>query len=86
MERSVRQQAPIAYVPTRPMDLWLLAIVMALLVIGSVEVFSSSAVYALKRHGESFFFLKRQMAWLGLGLGAMSVGAVSDYSWLRRWT
>jgi cell division protein FtsW len=86
MERSVRQQAPIAYVPTRPMDLWLLAIVMALLVIGSVEVFSSSAVYALKKHGDSFFFLKRQMAWLGLGLSAMCVGAVSDYRWLRRWT
>ncbi len=86
METSVSQQAPIVEVPARPMDLWLLAIVLALLVIGSVEVFSSSAVYALKKHGDSFYFLKRQLGWLTLGLGAMCVGAMSDYRWLRRWT
>jgi len=86
MERSVRQQAPIVEVPPRPMDLWLLAIVLGLLVIGTVEVFSSSAVYALNKHGDSFYFLKRQLAWLGLGMGAMAFGAMSDYRWLRRWT
>jgi cell division protein FtsW len=86
MERSVRQQAPIVEEPPRPMDFWLLAIVLGLLVIGTVEVFSSSAVYALKKHGDSFFFLKRQLAWMGLGLGAMAFGAMCDYRWLRRWT
>lgn len=86
MERSVQTQAPIVDVPPRPIDLWLLAAVLGLIVIGSVEVFSSSAVYALKRHGDSFYFLKRQMAWLVLGLGALTMGAMGDYRWLRRWT
>jgi cell division protein FtsW len=86
MERSVQTQAPIVDVPPRPIDLWLLAAVLGLVVIGSVEVFSSSAVYALKRHGDSFYFLKRQMAWLVLGLGALTMGAMGDYRWLRRWT
>jgi cell division protein FtsW len=86
MERSVNQQAPIVEVADRPLDLWLLAALMALLVVGSVEVFSSSAVYALKKHGDSFYFLKRQTAWLCLGMGALVAGAVADYRWLRRWT
>lgn len=86
MERSVKQQAPIVEVPTRPLDLWLLVVLLGLLVVGSVEVFSSSAVYALKKHGDSFFFLKRQMAWLTLGSGALALGAVCDHRWLRRWT
>jgi cell division protein FtsW len=86
MDRIVSQQAPIVEAPTRPTDLWLLAALLGLLVIGSTEVFSSSAVYALKKHGDSFYFLKRQMAWLCLGFGAMALGATSDYRWLRRWT
>ncbi len=68
------------------MDMWLLAALLGLLVIGSIEVFSSSAVYALKKHGDSFFFLKRQAAWLSLGLGALAFGSMADYRWLRRWT
>ena len=86
MERSISRQAPIAYAPSRPLDLWLLSAVLGLLVIGSVEVFSSSAVYAFKKHGDSFFFLKRQMAWLALGMGALFAGSAADYRWLRRWT
>lgn len=86
MERSVSQQAPIVEAPARSTDLWLLAALLSLLVVGSIEVFSSSAVYALKKHGDSFFFLKRQMAWLCLGFGAMALGALRDYRWLRRWT
>ena len=86
MERSVEKQAPRIDVPERPLDLWLLVAILGLLVIGSIEVFSSSAVYALKKHGDSFFFLKRQAAWMFLGMGALAVGAVSDYRWLRRWT
>ncbi|MBL4632557.1 MAG: putative lipid II flippase FtsW [Kofleriaceae bacterium] len=86
MERSVSRQAPIVEVTQRPLDLWLLAALLALMVIGSVEIFSSSAVYALKKHGDSFFFLKRQLMWTLLGAGALFAGATIDYRWLRRWT
>lgn len=86
MERSVEQQAPIVEVAPRPLDLWLLCALLGLVMIGSVEVFSSSAVYALKRYDDSFFFLKRQIAWLTLGMGALVLGTLVDYRWLRRWT
>jgi len=82
----VKNQAPVVDLPSRPLDLWLLAALLGLLLLGSIEVFSSSAVYALKKYGDSFFFLKRQLAWLGLGLGALFLGSCGNYRWLRRWT
>jgi cell division protein FtsW len=80
------EQAPVLELPDRGIDLWLLGAVLALLAIGVVEVFSSSAVYALKKHGESSYFLQRQLAFLALGAGAMVVAIRADYRWLRRWT
>lgn len=82
---AVNAQAPIVEVPARPLDLWLLGAVLALIAIGTIEIFSSSAVYATHKHGDAFYFLKRQLVWLGLGLGALWVGANTDYRWLRRW-
>jgi cell division protein FtsW len=81
-----RQIPAIGPTPDRPYDLVLLCAVLALMVIGTIEIFSSSAVYALKKHGDSMFFLKRQIGWLVLGLGAMWWGSTTDYRWLKRWT
>ena len=67
-------------------DLWFLSAVLALLVLGTIEVFSASAVQGLKRHGDSMFFLKRQTLWLTLGVAAMAFGALVDYRWLHRYT
>lgn len=86
MERVVKAQEPLPPVEARPLDLWLLAALLGLLVIGSIEVFSSSAVYALKKHGDSLYFLKRQLAWLTLGFGSLVLANMGDYRWLRRWT
>ncbi len=83
---TLAAQAPIVEVPERKVDLVLLAAVLTLLVIGTVEIFSSSAVYALKRYGDSTFFVRRQLIWLGLGFIGLYFGATSDYRWLRRWT
>ena len=83
---ALATQAPIVEVPPRPVDIWLITAVAGLLVLGTIEVFSASAVYALKRHGDSFYFLKRQVMWLSLGFSALWVGARCDYRWLRRWT
>jgi len=82
----VAEQAPHLELPERPLDLWLLGAVLALLVIGTVQIYSSSAVYAQERYGDAGYFFKRQMIWLGLGLGALWLGANTDYRWLRRWT
>lgn len=82
----LRAQTPAVELPERPLDLWLLAAVLALLVIGTVEVYAASAVYALKLHGDSAYFLNRQVMWLGLGGCAMVAGVAVDYRRLRRWT
>jgi cell division protein FtsW len=79
-------RAPVVESPGRPIDLVLLAAVMGLVVIGTIEVYSSSAVYALKRSGDAAYFLKRQLLWVGLGLGALWLGARTDHRWLSRRT
>jgi cell division protein FtsW len=79
-------QTPIVEKPSRGLDLILLAAALALLVLGVVAVFSSSAVYSLRRHGDETFLLKRQLAWMSLGFVALWFGANVDYRWLRRWT
>lgn len=86
MARSVNKQAPVLVQPPRPLDLWLVVALLGLLVLGTLEIFSSSAVYSLKKHGDSFFFLKRQGAFVILGIGALVLGAKGEYLWLRRWT
>ena len=59
--------------------------VLGLLVIGIVMLFSTSA-FARDSHGDALFFLKRQAAWLGVGLIGCIIAAVVDYHfWQRTW-
>jgi cell division protein FtsW len=59
--------------------------VLALLVIGIVMLFSTSA-FARDSHGDTLFFLKRQGLWLGVGLIACVAAALIDYHfWQRTW-
>lgn len=83
---SLTEQAPVVEAAPLPLDLVLLAAVLALVAIGTIEVYSSSAVYALKRSGDSAYFLKRQLVWLTAGMGALWLGARTDHRWLKRRT
>ncbi len=83
---TLSAQTPVIEIPSRGIDLVLFAALIALLAVGTIEVFSSSAVYAFKRYGDSAYFLKRQLIWLTIGFGAMWVGASTDYRWLKRHT
>lgn len=57
----------------------------ALVCLGMVMLFSASA-YARDSHGDAYFFLKRQSAWLALGLVACVVAALVDYHfWGKLW-
>ena len=47
-------------------------------------VFSSGAVFAARKYGDATYFLKRELIYAILGLGAMSLGARLDYSIYRR--
>ena len=59
--------------------------VLALLVIGIVMLFSTSA-FARDSHGDTLFFLKRQATWLGVGLAICITAALIDYHfWQRTW-
>lgn len=53
--------------------------VLALLAIGVVMVYSSSAVSAYVNFQDSFYFLKRQIVWVTLGLLAMVLTMNIDY-------
>ncbi|HCW51143.1 MAG TPA: stage V sporulation protein E [Clostridiales bacterium] len=65
-------------------DYAIIVCVATLLAIGLVMVFSSSSVRAYVDFGDSYYFLKRQLAWTILGLGAMYVMMRVDYWEVRR--
>ncbi|MES1210571.1 MAG: putative lipid II flippase FtsW, partial [Pseudomonadota bacterium] len=58
--------------------------VLLLAAFGSVMVFSSGAVFAAKKYGDSFYFLKRELIYGLLGLIAFTVALRVDYSVYRR--
>lgn len=59
--------------------------VAALVSIGIVMLFSTSA-YAHDGHGDAYYFLKRQGAWLCIGIVACAAAALLDYHvWSKLW-
>ena len=74
--------------PIRPsetgVDRILVGAVLALAAIGVVMVYSSGAVFAAKKYGDATYFLKREIVYAILGLGALSLATRIDYSIYRR--
>ena len=60
-----------------------LTIVATLILIGCLFVYSSSSVYALETFGTSLFFVKRQLAGLGIGLIALCIGRMMPLSLIK---
>ncbi len=79
-------QHPSVTLPERPYDLWLLAAVLGLLAIGTIEIYSATAADALTRYGDAAHFLVRQIAYVAVGGVALWLGASMDYRRLRSWT
>lgn len=50
-----------------PLDKPMLIIVLLLVAFGSIMVFSASYAYAFSRYGDSTYFIKKQLLWVGLG-------------------
>ncbi|BDG58937.1 cell division protein FtsW [Caldinitratiruptor microaerophilus] len=68
----------------RPPDYVLLGAVMALVGIGAVMVFSSSFYSAQTVQQDPFFYLRREVAWIGLGVASMLAAlAVEPHRWAR---
>jgi cell division protein FtsW len=55
-----------------------------LVVYGLVMAYSASSAEAYFRYDSSFYFVKRQLLWVLLGVGAMWVLSRVDYAWWRR--
>ena len=66
----------------RPM----LVIIILLLCFGTVMVFSASFGYALETEGDSYFYIKKQLQFAGLGLVVMFIASAVDYRIVRRFT
>ncbi|MDP2702659.1 MAG: FtsW/RodA/SpoVE family cell cycle protein, partial [Candidatus Rokubacteria bacterium] len=65
-------------------DLWLFALVLALVSLGVVMVYSASAIMAADRFHDPLYFLKRQLFWAVLGVCALWAGMLFDYRRLER--
>ena len=63
----------------------LLLTIAGLTALGIIMLFSTSA-FAQESHGDIYFFVKRQVFWLGISLVAALVGACVDYHvWKKLW-
>lgn len=52
-------------------DIWMIASILLILAIGLVMVYSASAVLAYNEFGDAYYYLKRQLLFAALGVGAM---------------
>lgn len=62
----------------------LLLVISGLVTLGVVMLFSTSA-FAKDAHGDVYYFVKRQVFWLLIGLTACTVGALMDYHFWKKW-
>ncbi|HUC93134.1 MAG TPA: stage V sporulation protein E [Paenibacillus sp.] len=66
-------------------DVWMIGSIALILAIGLVMVYSASAVLAFREFGDAFYYLKRQLLFAALGIGAMTFAANTGY-WVWRKT
>ncbi len=67
-------------------DSWLLIVVLALLCIGIVMVYSSSAFEAARYQGDAAYYFQRELIWTILGIVAMLLTMRIDYRVWRRFS
>lgn len=67
-------------------DIILIIVTLALLTIGLIMVYSASAVWAAYKFDDSFFFVKRQLLFAGVGVAAMFFVMNIDYLTWKAWS
>ncbi len=65
-------------------DVWLLVAVCLLTVVGTVFIYSASNYSALATYGDAFYFVKKQIIGILLGVVAMICTSVFDYEKLKK--
>ncbi len=66
------------------MDVAFFAIVIGLVTIGLVMLFSATYPYALQKHDDSYYFFKRQLVFVVLGIITMLVVSKMNYRLIKR--
>lgn len=66
-------------------DMWMIISILLILAIGLVMVYSASAVLAFHDFGDKFYYVKRQVLFAALGIGAMIVTMNADYWLWKKW-
>lgn len=69
----------------RQVDVVLLGAILALLSVGLLMIYSSSAVKGYLYYDDPYHYLKMELLWLLLGLGAMTVALLFDLRKLYEW-
>ncbi len=67
-------------------DYWLIVTLVALVVFGTVTIFSATFAINLPQGGGSFFYLKKQALWVAIGTVACFVVSRIDYHVWRRYS
>ncbi len=70
----------------RRVRITLVLVTTVLLSLGTVMIYSASAVYAYERYGDMGFFLKKHLASMILGLAGALLAMIVDYRILRRYS
>ncbi|MBE0666004.1 MAG: FtsW/RodA/SpoVE family cell cycle protein, partial [Candidatus Aminicenantes bacterium] len=66
-------------------DILMLVITLILVTIGTAMIYSSSSILALERFKDAQFFLKKQVFFVFIGMGAMMLMTKLDYHRLKKW-
>lgn len=67
-------------------DSWLLVTIVALAVFGTVMIFSASFTINLPSGGNAYYYLQRQLLWLGVGAPLFAIATRIDYHVYRRYS
>ena len=72
-------------IPPQGVDLLLLFTVLGMVLFGLLMVYSASFIYAQERSGDGLAFIKKQLLFSGMGLGALLVACRVDYRCWAKW-
>lgn len=88
MSEKQKKRGSISPVPSEraPLDRRLLFLLLALALFGSVMIFSASTAYAESRFGDAYYFVKRQLVWLSLGILIMLGVSHIPVTWFLKYT
>jgi cell division protein FtsW len=64
-------------------DLMLLILTLVLVGFGLIMIYSSSSILAMRTYGDSYYFIKRQLIWAGLGFAGLWFLAKTPYERFR---